>query len=123
MSQVEFVSRLSPSIPELNIILTRIREKHLIEKVRPENTELIESTSQQYTIEGWEAIRLDIENELRALLQSKSAALLFVVKLFEYLTDKSQKIKAFLTGKFAKAPGQGTALTLKKMIYWENIFL
>ena len=109
MSQVELVSRLSPSIPELNVILTRIREKHLIEEVRPENIELIESTSQQYTIEEWEAIRLDIENELRALLQSKSAALVFVVKLFEYLTDKSQKIKAFLTGKFAKVPGQGTA--------------
>ena len=71
MSQVELVSRLLPSIPELNVIL------------------------------------LDIENELRTLLQSKSAALVFVVKLFEYLTDKSQKTKAFLTGKFAK-PGQDT---------------
>jgi hypothetical protein len=107
MSQVEFVSRLLPSIPELNVILTRIREKHLIEDVRPENTELIESTSQQYTIEELEAIRSDIENELRALLQSKSAALVFVIKLFKYLTDKSKKAKAFLTGKFAK-PGQDT---------------
>ncbi len=104
MSQVELISRLLPSIPELNEILTKIRRDYLIEEVLPENKALIESTSQQYTVEEWEAIRQEIEDELRAWFQSKSAALVNVVKLFEYLTDKSQKNKAFLMGKFAKVP-------------------
>jgi hypothetical protein len=69
MSQVELLSRLLPSIPELNEILTKIREKYLIEEVRPENKELVESISQQLTLEGWEAVRQDIENELRAWIQ------------------------------------------------------
>ena len=55
MSQVELISRLLPSIPELNEILTKIREDYLIEEVRPENKVLIESTSQQYSAEEWEA--------------------------------------------------------------------
>jgi hypothetical protein len=42
MSQVELISRLLPSIPELDEILQNIRVKYLIEEVRPENKELIE---------------------------------------------------------------------------------
>jgi hypothetical protein len=45
MSQIELISRLLPSIPELNDILQKIRKRYLIEEIRPEHIELIESTS------------------------------------------------------------------------------
>jgi hypothetical protein len=57
MSQVELISRLLPSAPELNKILAGIMKRYLIEEIRPEYSELIESTSQQYTAEKWEVIR------------------------------------------------------------------
>jgi hypothetical protein len=69
MSQVDLLNRLLPSIPELNEILMKIRKKYLIEKVLPENEQLAEIILQQRTIEEWEAIRQDIENELRAWIQ------------------------------------------------------
>ena len=75
MSQTELFRILSVSIPELNEILGMIRKKYVIEEVRPENTEHIETISQQFTAEEWEAIRQEIENELRAWFQPKSSAL------------------------------------------------
>jgi hypothetical protein len=69
MSQVELLSRLLPSLEEVDEILTKIREKYLIEKVLPENEQLAEIILQQRTIEEWEAVRQEIENELRAWIQ------------------------------------------------------
>jgi hypothetical protein len=69
MSQVELLSRLLPSLEEVDEILTKIREKYLLEKVLPENEQLAEIILQQRTIEEWEAVRQEIENELRAWIQ------------------------------------------------------
>ena len=65
MSQVDLLNRLLPSIPEVNEILTKIREEHNIPPVSPEHEQLIETLSQERTLEEWEAIRQEIEDELR----------------------------------------------------------
>jgi len=57
MSQVELISRLLPSIEEVDEILRKIRVKYLIEEVRPENREHVKIVSQQLTSDEWEAVR------------------------------------------------------------------
>lgn len=95
MSQVDLLNRLLPSIPELNEILTKIRENHNIPEVLPEHEQLVVSLSQERTLEEWETIRQEIENELRAWFLS-SSALSKLVGLFNDAQEKTGDIKTFL---------------------------
>jgi len=96
MSQVDLLNRLLPSIPELNEILTKIRDKYLIPEVLPENEQLVETLFQERTLEEWEAIRQEIENELRVWIQPSFSGLDKIVRLFMELINSSDVTKAFL---------------------------
>jgi len=68
MSQVELLGKLLPSLPELEEMLRKIREKYDIPEVLLEDEQLVEilKSSDFY---DWPAIRQEIENRLRAWSQ------------------------------------------------------
>jgi hypothetical protein len=63
MSQQAKLFGSFPNIPEINDILTRVRGKHNIPEVLPEHEQLVESLFQERTLEQWETIRQEIEDE------------------------------------------------------------
>jgi hypothetical protein len=65
MSQADLLSILVPSIPELNEILKKIREKHNFPEVLPEHEQLIETLFQERTLSAWEAIREGILDSIK----------------------------------------------------------
>ena len=102
--QAELFGNLTPNIPEINDILKRVREKHNIPEVLPEHEQLVESLFQERTLDEWETIRQEIEDELRKRFQPKRSTLYLTAKLFTWVIEKSRRLKAFLTGKIAKVP-------------------
>jgi hypothetical protein len=100
MNQVELLSRLVPSIPEVKNILRTVREKHNIPEVLPENEQLAQLLLESEFYD-WEAIRQDIENELRGWFQPVSSDLDNAVQLFKMLIDKSPDIKETLMSETA----------------------
>jgi len=65
MSETKFLGILLLDIPELQEILSTIREKHNTPPVLPENVQLAKTLFEERTAEEWRAIRDEIESELR----------------------------------------------------------
>jgi len=68
MSQVELLGKLLPSLPELEEMLRKIREKYDIPEVLLEDEQLVELLKSSVFYD-WPAIRQEIENRLRAWFQ------------------------------------------------------
>jgi hypothetical protein len=95
MQKTDLLSRLLPSIPEIHKILLTIREKYDLPEVLPENEQLAQLLLESEFYD-WEAIRKDIENELRTWFQPVSSDLDNTVQLFMMLIDKSPDIRESL---------------------------
>src|SRR5262245_11240211 len=59
--ELGILSRLLPSLPKLKEMFQKIRRKHQIPEVLPENEQLAETLAQERTLEKWETMRQEIE--------------------------------------------------------------